>query len=122
MTYRKSLLAGVLLAPLGLLVSGAAFAESLPAPAVEKVLKVADNEQNDQGNTESQEGNQDEGNVESNDGAQDEGNVENNEGGNEQAENESGEGGENEADDDGAKLKKKGSGSQENGESGENNN
>ena len=112
MTFRKSLLAGVVLAPLGLMVSGAAFAEILPAPAAEKVLQVAQNEQNEQGNTESQNGNQDEGNVESNDGEQDEGNVENNEGGNEQAENE--------ADDDGATLKKKGADSQENGESGEN--
>lgn len=113
MTYRKSLLAGLVLAPLGLMVSGPVFAENVSTPLTQKVLQVAESEQNEQGNAESQDGNQDEGNAETNDGNQDEGNAENNEGGNEQADNEND--GENEGENCGKKCP-------ESNENGENNN
>lgn len=111
MTYRKSLLAGIVLAPLGLLISGSAFAESVTAPVAGKNIQIADNEPNEQGASESQDGNQEQGNAESNDGESDDGNVENGENGNEQADSENG--------DDDEKCVKN---CPETGETGENNN
>lgn len=112
MNYRKSLLAGLILAPLGLMVSGPVSAETMAVPTPNKVLQVADNEQNEQGNAESQEGNQDEGAAESNEGNNEQADNEN-ENDNEQA------GAENENEADGEKCVKN---CPENGEGGENNN
>jgi len=80
MTKRDLALASLVLLPLGLGWAGGAIAGGSQTTVPQVAFQVAENNQNNGQDAETQDGAQDEGNVESNDGAQDEGNVESNDG------------------------------------------
>lgn len=112
MTKRDLALASLVLLPLGLGWAGAAFAGDSQTAFPQVAFQVAENNQNNGQDAETQDGAQDEGNVESNDGAQDEGNVESNDGGQDEGNTESESGGQDKG---GAKSEHENEG-EENGE------
>lgn len=86
MTYRRHILTGLVLLPLGLAVgmTGTATAGSAQTAIPQATVMMAENDQINENAANSQNGAQDEGNVESNDGAQNEGNAESENGGKDQ--------------------------------------